>query len=85
MGRMQTEAASLGAEGIVGVRYELSTRLSLSDEEFRERINDQGHNGPPANQWRSFVADIFAVGTSIAPLDAEHEIPKASLVLPLDG
>ncbi|HLY30847.1 MAG TPA: heavy metal-binding domain-containing protein, partial [Ktedonobacterales bacterium] len=44
MGRMQAEAATLGAEGIVGTRYEMSTRLSLTDAEFREQINDQEHN-----------------------------------------
>ncbi|HUY79722.1 MAG TPA: heavy metal-binding domain-containing protein [Ktedonobacterales bacterium] len=84
MGRMQTEAANLGATGVVGMRYEMDTRLSRSDGEFRDEINET-NAGAPANHWRSFVADLFAVGTAIAPLGADHEIPRPSLVLPLDG
>ena len=84
IGRMQTEAANLGAVGVVGMRYEMDTRLSRSDGEFRDEINET-NAGAPANHWRSFVADLFAVGTAIAPLGADHEIPKPSLVLPLDG
>lgn len=83
MGRMQTEAANLGATGVVGMRYEMKTELSTSDAEFREEINDS-KSGMPANHWRSFVADLYAVGTAIAPLGADHEIPTPSLILPLN-
>ena len=83
MGRMQTEAANLGASGVVGMRYEMKTDLSKSDAEFREEINDS-KSGMPANHWRSFVADLYAVGTAIAPLGADHEIPTPSLILPLN-
>ena len=52
---------------------------ALQTRELAEAIAAARHHR------RSFVADLFAVGTAIAPLGADHEIPRPSLVLPLDG
>jgi uncharacterized protein YbjQ (UPF0145 family) len=85
MGRMQAEAAELDAAGVVGMRIDVSTQLSKSDAEFRADLNDTQHNGPPSQQWRSFLIDFYAVGTAVTPLHADHQIPSPQMVLPLDG
>ncbi|GAC1452879.1 MAG: hypothetical protein PVSMB4_13490 [Ktedonobacterales bacterium] len=82
---MQAEAAELGAEGIVGAQVTVLTHLSQSDAEFQAELNDQEHHGPPSQQWRTFIVDIYAVGTAVMPTRADHQIPPAQLVLPLEG
>ena len=83
MGRMEREARELGAEGIVGMHMEMQTRLSRTDEEFREALNDS--HTMPANQWRSFVADLYAVGTAVTPITADHEITPPQMAVFLDS
>jgi uncharacterized protein YbjQ (UPF0145 family) len=83
MGRMQAEAQELGAQGIVGAQVTVNTYLSKSDAEFRSEVADP--KIAPSNCWRDFVADVFAVGTAVAPIRADHEIAAPQLVLPLDG
>jgi uncharacterized protein YbjQ (UPF0145 family) len=85
MGRLQVEAAELDAEGVVGVRLNVSTQLSKTDAEFQADLNDTAHNGPPSQQWRTFLVDFFAVGTAVTPLRADHQIAPPQMVLPLDG
>ena len=85
MGRMQTEAAELGAEGIVGMQLTVELSLSKSDREFMSELQDQQHNGPPSQQWRTFRVDLVAIGTAVAPLAAEHAIPTPQMIVALDG
>jgi len=83
MGRMEREARELGAEGIVGMRIEMETRLSRSDAEFREALNDS--HTMPAQVWRSFVADLYAVGMAVTPIRADHEIAPPQMAVFLDS
>jgi len=83
MGRMQAEAAELGAEGVVGMQIKLSTQLSKSDGEFANELSDA--NVVPSQMWRSFLIDLFAVGTAVAPSRSDHQIPSPQMMLPLDG
>ena len=83
MGRMQREADELGAEGIVGMRVEVAPSLSKNDPEFWEELNERDA-GLPANHWRTFLVDMFAVGTAVAPLGAEHQIAPPQMMIFLD-
>ncbi|MDE3229060.1 MAG: heavy metal-binding domain-containing protein [Chloroflexota bacterium] len=83
MGRMQKEAQELGAEGIVGMRVEVAPSLSKGDPEFWEELNDRDA-GMPANHWRTFLVDMFAVGTAVAPLGAEQPSAKPAMMVFLD-
>ena len=38
----------------------------------------------PANHWRTFLVDMFAVGTAVAPLGAEHQIAPPQMIIFLD-
>ena len=83
MGRMQTEASELGAEGVVGAQVKVETYLSKEDGEFRAELSRS--DAVPGQTWRDFVADVFSVGTAVAPLRADHEIATPAMVLPLGG
>ncbi|HEY7983466.1 MAG TPA: heavy metal-binding domain-containing protein [Ktedonobacterales bacterium] len=85
MRRMQTEAAELGAEGIVGMQLTVERRLSKSDREFMSELRDQQHNGPPSQQWRMFRVDLVAIGTAIAPLEAAHPIATPQMIVGLES
>jgi uncharacterized protein YbjQ (UPF0145 family) len=81
MGRMQSEARSLGAEGVVGVHIEVKPDLSRSDSEFMSEVNEARMN--PGQVWRTFNVDIFAVGTAVAPLRADHQIAPPRMAVNL--
>ena len=83
MGRLQREALELGAEGVVGMRVEVSPSLSKDDPEFWNELNERD-SGMPANHWRTFLVDMFAIGTAVAPLSAEHQIAKPQMMVFLD-
>jgi uncharacterized protein YbjQ (UPF0145 family) len=83
MGRMQREATQLGAEGIVGVQVKMESHLSKTDSEFESELHEE--HAVPSRIWRTFLVDIFAVGTAVAPLGADHQIPTPGMVLALDG
>ncbi len=59
MERMQTEAMSAGAVGVVGTE-----------------IHEQTHGN-----WDTHVIEFFAVGTSVIPISADHQIHAPTLVL----
>lgn len=80
MRRLSAEADELGAEGVVGMRVEMQPKLSKTDPEFWEEINDR-EAGMPANHWRTFLVDMFTVGTAVAPLGPEHEIPRPQMMI----
>jgi uncharacterized protein YbjQ (UPF0145 family) len=82
MGRMQTEAAELGAEGVVGAQVKVETYLTKSDSEFRAELSDQ--RAIPSQIWRDFVADVFSIGTAVMPIRADHQIAAPQMVLPLN-
>ncbi len=81
MGRMQAEAAALDAEGIVGMQLTVNRSLSKSDAEFAHEVADS--QSGPSLVWRTFIADVYAVGTAVSPLSADHEIPPPTMVVPL--
>ena len=83
MGRVYREAQELGAEGIVGMRVEVSPSLSKDDPEFWNELNERDA-GMPANHWRTFLVDMFAIGTAVAPLSADHQIAPPQMVVFLD-
>jgi uncharacterized protein YbjQ (UPF0145 family) len=83
MGRMQREATQLGAEGIVGVQLKMERDLSKTDAEFEGELNED--HAVPSQIWRTFLVDMFAVGTAVAPISADHQIPTPGMVLALDG
>ncbi len=83
MERMQREASELGAEGIVGMRVEVAPSLSKNDPEFWEELNERDA-GMAANHWRTFLVDMFAVGTAVAPLGAEQPIATPQMMIFLD-
>ncbi len=80
MSRMQAEAASLGAEGIVGMHMDVKRDLTKSDAEFQAEISRE----PAAQTWRTFYVDIFAVGTAVAAMRADHKIVSPGMVVTLD-
>jgi uncharacterized protein YbjQ (UPF0145 family) len=82
IGRMQAEAAELGAEGVVGVQITIDRDLSRNDAEFRDEVSRA--QGALNQVWRTFYVDIFAVGTAVAPLKADHQIPTPQMVVALD-
>ena len=43
------------------------------------RLEERSHG------WGSHVIEFFAVGTAIVPLDAEHDLTKPTLTLPLNN
>jgi uncharacterized protein YbjQ (UPF0145 family) len=43
------------------------------------RLEERSHG------WGSHVIEFFAIGTAIVPIDAQHEVLKPTLTLPLDG
>lgn len=83
MGRLHREAEELGAEGVVGMHVEVTPSLSKDDPEFWEELNDRDA-GPAMNHWRTFLVDMFAVGTAVAPLSADHKIAPPQMVVFLD-
>ncbi len=83
MGRLYREAQELGAEGIVGMRVEVSPSLSKDDPEFWNELNERDA-GMPANHWRTFLVDMFAIGTAVTPLSADHQIAPPQMVVFLD-
>jgi uncharacterized protein YbjQ (UPF0145 family) len=83
MGRMSKEANELGAEGIVGMRIEMTPTLSKEDTEFWEELNEKDA-GPPQNHWRLFAVDMFAVGTAIVAAPAPQPPASPSMILFLD-
>ena len=83
IGRMQTEAAELGAEGVVGAQVKVETHLTKGDAEFQAELSRS--DAIPSQTWRDFVADVFSVGTAVAPIRADHEIAPPRMVLPLSG
>jgi len=62
MERMQFEAESLGAEGIVGVT-----------------VDESNHT------WGPTVLEFSAVGTAVVAIRADHQIPRPTLVLTVNG
>ena len=83
MSRLQREAQELGAEGVVGMRVEVSPSLSKDDPEFWNELNERDA-GMAANHWRTFLVDMFAIGTAVAPLGAAHQIAKPQMMVFLD-
>jgi uncharacterized protein YbjQ (UPF0145 family) len=83
MSRLQREAQELGAEGVVGMRVEVAPSLSKDDPEFWNELNERDA-GMAANHWRTFLVDIFALGTAVAPLGTEHQIAKPQMMVFLD-
>jgi uncharacterized protein YbjQ (UPF0145 family) len=83
MGRLHREAEELGAEGIVGMRVEVAPSLSKDDPEFWNELNERDA-GMPANHWRTFLVDIFTIGTAVAPLGAQHQIAPPQMIVMLD-
>ncbi len=83
MGRLHREAEELDAEGVVGMRVEVSPSLSKDDPEFWNELNERDA-GMSANHWRTFLVDMFAIGTAVAPLGAEHQIAPPQMVVFLD-
>ncbi len=83
MGRLYREAQELGAEGVVGMRVEVAPSLSKDDPEFWNELNERDA-GMPANHWRTFLVDMFAIGTAVAPLGAEHQIAPPQMIVLLD-
>jgi uncharacterized protein YbjQ (UPF0145 family) len=83
MGRLQREAQELGAEGVVGMRVEVAPSLSKDDPEFWNELHERD-SGMPANHWRTFLVDMFAIGTAVAPLGAEHQIAPPQMIVFLD-
>lgn len=84
MSRLQREAEELGAEGVVGMRVEVSPKLSKDDPEFWNELNERDA-GMPANHWRTFLVDMFAIGTAVTPLSADHKIAPPQMVVFLDS
>jgi uncharacterized protein YbjQ (UPF0145 family) len=82
MGRMQREAAQLGAEGVVGMHVKMDCDLSKTDSEFENELHEE--HAVPSQMWRTFLVDMFAVGTAVAPISADHRIPTPGMVLALD-
>ena len=39
----------------------------------------------PSQIWRTFYVDMFAVGTAVTPISADHRIPTPAMVLALDS
>jgi uncharacterized protein YbjQ (UPF0145 family) len=62
MERMQFEAESLRAEGIVGVT-----------------VDESNHT------WGPTVLEFSAVGTAVVAIRADHQIPRPTLVLTVNG
>jgi len=83
MGRMQREATQLGAEGIVGVQLKVERDLSKTDSEFEGELGEE--HAVPSQIWRTFLVDMFAIGTAVAPISADHRVPTPDMVLALDG
>jgi uncharacterized protein YbjQ (UPF0145 family) len=83
MSRMSKEASELGAEGIVGMRIEMTPTLSKGDSEFWEELNEKDA-GPPQNHWRLFAVDVFAVGTAIVAAPAPQPTASPGMILFLD-
>jgi len=83
MGRLQREAQEMGAEGVVGMRVEVAPSLSKDDPEFWNELNERDA-GMAQNHWRTFLVDIFAIGTAVAPLGAEHQIARPQMMVFLD-
>jgi uncharacterized protein YbjQ (UPF0145 family) len=82
MGRMSREANELGAEGVVGMRMEMTPTLSKDDNEFWEELNEKDA-GPAQYHWRLFAVDMYAIGTAIvaAPVVKTPALPKMILFL----
>jgi uncharacterized protein YbjQ (UPF0145 family) len=83
MGRMQREATQLGAEGVVGMQLKMDRDLSKTDSEFEGELREE--HAVPSQIWRTFLVDMFAVGTAVAPISADHRIPTPGMVLALDS
>lgn len=83
MTRLSREATELGAEGVVGMRVEMTPSLSRSDQEFWNELNEKDA-GSPAYHWRLFAVDMFAVGTSIIAAPAPQAPAPPGMILFLD-
>ena len=83
MGRMQREAAQLDAEGVVGMQLKMDRDLTKSDAEFEGELREE--HAVPSQIWRTFLVDMFTVGTAVAPISADHRIPTPTMLLALDG
>jgi uncharacterized protein YbjQ (UPF0145 family) len=83
MSRMSREANELGAEGVVGMRVEMTPTLSKGDSEFWEELNEKDA-GPPQYHWRLFAVDMFAVGTAIVTTPVPQAPAPPGMILFLD-
>jgi uncharacterized protein YbjQ (UPF0145 family) len=83
MGRMSREASELGAEGVVGMRMEMTPTLSKDDSEFWAELNEKDA-GPAQYHWRLFAVDMFAVGTAIIAAPVPQSPTPPGLILFLD-
>jgi uncharacterized protein YbjQ (UPF0145 family) len=83
MSRMQREATQLGAEGVVGMQLSMQRDLSKTDSEFEGELREE--HAVPSQMWRTFTVDMFAVGTAVVPISADHRIPTPGMVLALDS
>ena len=83
MGRMSQEASELGAEGVVGMRVEMTPTLSKDDTEFWNELHEE-HAGAPQYHWRLFAVDMFAVGTAIVAAPVPQTPAPPGMILFLD-
>ncbi len=83
MSRMSHEAGELGAEGVVGMRVEMTPTLSKDDAEFWRELNEKDA-GAPQYHWRLFAVDMFAIGTAIIAAPVPQAPAPPGMVLFLD-
>lgn len=83
MSRMSKEASELGAEGVVGMKVEMTPSLSKDDTEFWHELNEE-HAGPAQYHWRLFAVDMYAVGTAIIAAPVPQAPTPPGMVLFLD-
>ncbi len=68
------EARELAMERMTAEATELQARGIVG-----ARITERSHG------WGSHVIEFFAIGTGVVPIQADHEIEKPAMVLPLSG
>jgi len=74
MERLQTEAEDLGAEGVVGVT------IDLKQHGWGGAIFGKGN----AALRNGELIELFVVGTAVVPMKQSLEIPRPTLVIPME-